>query len=112
MRFLSEDSETGGEIAMSIFNLIGFIFLLAALGLLGYQAIVAFLALGVSDNFVYENIRLIDILDEKYLAWINDSISSPFIHHIADAIFTSPLFLWLILGALLFFLINAFKRVK
>ncbi|UCD76998.1 MAG: hypothetical protein JSW26_16390 [Desulfobacterales bacterium] len=97
---------------MSVFSLFGFIFLLAALGLLGYQAIAAFLELGVSNHFVYKNIRLIDILDERYLARINDSIPSTFLHKIAGVIFTSPLFLWFIVGAVLFFLINAFKRVK
>lgn len=97
---------------MSIFSILGVIFLLASLGLLGYQAIAALLALGVSNNFVFKNIRLIDILSDKYLAWINDSISSTFLHNIADIVFTSPLFLLFMAGALLFFIIHAFKRVK
>jgi hypothetical protein len=97
---------------MSIFSLCGILFLLAALGLLVYQAIAAFLGLGVSNNFVFINIRLIDILDEKYLAWINNRIPSTFLHHIADVIFTWPLFIWFGVAGLLFFLISAFKRVK
>jgi hypothetical protein len=101
-----------GGIAMSLFSLVGVIFLLASLGLLGYQAIAAFLELGVSNNFVFTNIRLIDILNDKYLAWINDSISSTFLHNIANVVFTSPLFLLFMAAALLFFLIHAFKRVK
>ena len=99
-------------IAMSIFSVFGIIFLLASLGLLGYQAIAAFLALGVSNNFVFKNIRLIDILNDKYLAWINHNISSTFLHKIADIVFASPLFLLFMAGALLFFIIHAFKRVK
>ena len=97
---------------MSIFSVFGIIFLLASLGLLGYQAIAAFLTLGVSNNFVFKNIRLIDILNDKYLAWINGSISSTFLHNIADFVFTSPLFLLFMAGALLFLLIHAFKQVK
>ena len=97
---------------MSIFSLAGFIFLIATLSLLGYQVIAAFMELGLSDKFVYKNIRLVDILDEKHLAWINDTITPKFLQNIADVFFTSPLFLWFMVGAVLFFLINAFKRVK
>jgi hypothetical protein len=97
---------------MSVFSLVGFLFLLAALCLLGYQAIAAFLELGISDKFIFKNIRLIDILDDKYLAWANDSISSASLHKITEVIFTWPLFFWFIVAALLLFLINAFKRVK
>jgi len=97
---------------MSIFSIFGIILLLAGLGLLVYQAIDALMALGSSNNFVFINIRLIDILDDKYLAWINDSIPSTVLHNIADVVFTAPLFLLLMLAALLFFLINAFKKSK
>jgi hypothetical protein len=79
---------------------------------LGYQAIAAFLELGISDKFVFKNIRRIDILDDKYLAWINDRIPSAFLHKIAEVIFTWPLLFWFIVAALLLFLIHAFKRVK
>ncbi len=97
---------------MSKFSIGGYVFLFAALSLLGYQALAAFMELGVSDNFVFKNIRLIDIVDEKYLAWINDTITSRFLQHIADVFFTSPFFIWFIMGAVLLFLINAFKAVK
>jgi hypothetical protein len=46
------------------------------------------------------------------LAGINDTITSKFLQHIADVFFTSPLFIWFIMGAVLLFLINAFKAVK
>ena len=97
---------------MSIFSLAGFIFLIATLSLLGYQVIAAFMELGLSDKFVYKNIRLVDILDDKHLAWINDTITSKLLQNIADVFFTTPLFLWFMTGAVLFFLMNAFKRVK
>jgi hypothetical protein len=97
---------------MSKFSIGGCVFLLAALSLLGYQALAAFMEQGVSNKFVFKNIRLIEIVDEKYLAWINDTITSKFLQHIADVFFTSPLFIWFIMGAVLLFLINAFKAVK
>jgi hypothetical protein len=97
---------------MSKFSIGGYVFLLAALSLLGYQAVAAFMELGVSDKFVFKNIRLVDIVDEKNLAWLNDTIPVGFLQHIADIFFTWPLFIWFIMGAVLLFLINAFKPVK
>jgi len=97
---------------MSKFSIGGYVFLLAALSLLGYQAIAALMELGVSDKFIFKNIRLVDIVSEKILAWINDTITSGSLQHIADVFFTLPLFIWLLMAAVLLFVINAFKQVK
>ena len=96
---------------MSKFSTIGIILLVAAFVLFGYQAIAAFLEMGTSDEFVYENISFVDILDEKYYSWI-DSISSPSIQGIAETLINAPIALWLLCGAVLCFLIHAFKGPK
>jgi len=96
---------------MSKFSTIGIILLVAAFILFGYQGIAAFLEMGTSDEFVYENISFVDILDEKYYSWI-DSISSPSIQSIAETLIIAPLALWLLCGAVLCFLIHAFKGPK
>ncbi len=93
---------------MSIFAAIGIILLVAAFILFGYQALSAFLEMGTTDEFVYENISLVDILDEKYYSWIY-SISSVSIQGIAETFINAPLALWLLCGAVLFLLIHAFK---
>jgi len=98
--------------AMSKFRIGGYVFLLAGLCLLGFQALAAFMELGISDKFVFKNIRLIDVVDEEFLAWINDSITSRVLQQGADFFFTAPLLLWFLVGALLLFLINAFRPLK
>ena len=93
---------------MSIFSAIGIILLAAAFILFGYQGLAAFLAMGASDQFVYKNIRLVDILDEKYYSWISNISSVP-IQNIAETFINAPLALWLLCGAVLFLLIHAFR---
>ena len=96
---------------MSKLGVIGFLFLVAGFFLLCYQFISAALKLGPSDDFVYRNIRLIDVLNQKYFSWI-DTISSTNIQTIAEFLISAPLLFWLIGVALIFFCIQAFKRVK
>ncbi len=96
---------------MSKLGVIGFLFLVAGFFLLCYQFILAALKLGPSDDFVYRNIRLIDVLNQKYFSWI-DTISSTYIQSIAEFLISAPLLFWLIGVALIFFCIQAFKRVK
>jgi len=96
---------------MTIFSAIGIILLISAFILFGYQGLSAFLSMRTTDQFVYENIRLVDILDEKYYSWIKD-ISFVFIQGIAETFITAPIALWLLCGAVFFFLINAFKGEK
>ena len=93
---------------MTIFSVIGIILLLSAFVLFGYQGLSAFLEMGTTDQFVYENICLVDILDEKYYSWIYD-ISFLFIQGIAETFISAPLALWLLCGAVFFLLIHAFK---
>jgi ABC-type phosphate transport system permease subunit len=96
---------------MAKFSTIGIILLVAAFVLFGYQGIAAFLEMGTSDEFVYENISFVGILDEEYFSWI-DSISSTSIQSIAETLINAPVALWLLCGAVLCFLIHAFKGPK
>ena len=93
---------------MTIFSVIGTIFLVSAFILFGYQGLSAFLEMGATDEFVYKNICLVDILDEKYYSWIY-SISYVSIQGMAETFIKAPLALWLLCGAVLFLLIHAFK---
>ena len=45
-----------------MFATIGIILLISALVLFGYQGISAFLDMGTSDEFVYENVSFVDVL--------------------------------------------------
>ena len=96
---------------MNKFSVIGSILLVSAFLLFVYQVITAFLGMGTSDEFIYKNIRLVDVLDEKYINWIG-SISLIPIQNIAETIITIPLALVLLFSSVLFFLINAFKSFK
>jgi len=96
---------------MNKFSVIGSILLVSAFLLFGYQVITAFLGMGTSDEFIYKNIRLVDVLDEKYINWIG-SISLIPIQNIAETIITIPLALLLLFSSVLFFLIHAFKSIK
>jgi uncharacterized membrane protein YfhO len=93
------------------YSVIGSILLVATFLLFAYQVITALLGMGTSDDFVYHNIRLVDVLAEKYIDWI-DSISFSPIQSIAEAIITMPLALLLLFGSVLFFLIHAFRGFK
>jgi hypothetical protein len=48
---------------MSVFSAIGIVLLAAAFILFAYQGLSAFLEMGASDKFVYDNISIVDILD-------------------------------------------------
>lgn len=96
---------------MSTFAFLGIIFLLAAILLFGYQAMVAFMGMGTSDKFVFENIRLADILDVSAPDW-SERFSSVYIQSLAETLLTMPLTILLLAAALLFFLIHAFTSEK
>jgi hypothetical protein len=96
---------------MSVFSLLGICFLVLGLALLGYQGLSAFLDMGTSDEFVYENIRLVDILGEGMFSWI-DSISSPSIQGLAETLINAPAILWILGAALLCFIIHAYSGTK
>ncbi len=95
----------------STFSTIGIILLVLGLVIFGYQGLSAFLGMGVSDEFVYENISFVDILGEESISWI-DGISSPSIRSIAETLVYAPLAVWMLGGALLCFLIHAFRGTK
>jgi len=93
------------------YSVIGSILLVLAFLLFAYQVLAAFLGMGTSDEFVYKNIRLVDVLGENYIDWI-DSISLLYIKSIAETIITMPLALLLLFCSVLFFIIHAFRSFK
>ena len=107
---LNRNYKRGGAV-MTLFSLIGIILLISALVLFGYQGISAFLDMGTSDEFVYENVSFVDILDEGFFSWI-DSISSPSVQSVAETLINAPIALWMLCVAVLCFLIHAFSGVK
>jgi hypothetical protein len=96
---------------MSTFSTIGIILLVLGIVIFGYQGLSAFLGMGASDEFVYENISFADILDEGSLSWI-DSISSPSIRSLAETLINVSIAVWMLFGALLCFVIHAFRGPK
>ena len=96
---------------MSIFSIVGILLLILALVLFAYQGIQAFMEMGTSDEFVYENISFVDILDEGSFSWI-DGISSPSIQSLAETLINAPIALWMLCVAVLCFLIHAFLGPK
>ena len=96
---------------MSIFSIVGILLLILALVLFAYQGIQAFMEMGTSDEFVYENVSFVDILDEGSFSWI-DGISSPSIQGLAETLVNAPIALWMLCIAVLCFLIHAFLGPK
>ena len=96
---------------MSIFGTIGIILLIGALVIFAYQGISAFMDMGTSDEFVYENVSFVDVMDEGSFSWI-DSISSPSIQSLAETLINAPIALWMLCVAVLCFLIHAFLGPK
>ena len=96
---------------MSKLGVTGFIFIIAAFFLLCYQLISAALKLGPSDDFVFRNVHLNDVLGQKFFNWI-DTIPSIYIQSLAEFLISAPLLFWLLGVALIFFGIQALKRVK
>ena len=96
---------------MSAFSTIGIILLVCAVILFAYQVMSAFLGMGTSDDFVYENINIENFLSESSLDWV-DGISSAALQGIAYTLVSMPLVLLLLCGALFFFLIHMFKGHK
>jgi len=96
---------------MSIFGTIGIILLIGALVIFAYQGISAFMDMGTSDEFVYENVSFVDVMDEGFFSWI-DSLSSPSIQSLAETLINAPIALWMLCVAVLCFLIHAFLGPK
>ncbi len=96
---------------MSIYAWIGFIFLLVSISLLVYQVMMAFMNMGVSDEFTIENITLTDVLDASTIESI-DRIPSIYLQSIAETLITLPLAILLFAVAIFFFLIHTFTGKK
>jgi hypothetical protein len=96
---------------MAAFSTIGIVLMVCAGILFVYQVMSAFLGMGVSDDFLYENIRLEEVVGENTLNWI-DSISSPSIQGFAETVISLPLVVLLLSGAILSFLIYMYKGHK
>ncbi len=96
---------------MSTVTLIGLILMVLAGLLFGFQVMAGFLGMGTSDDYVYENIRLEEILGESTLNWI-DGISSPAIRGLSETVVSTSLVVILLGGAILFFLIHLFRGHK
>ena len=92
---------------MSIFTLLGIIFLAASIATFGYQGMTAFMDMGTSDDFSYDNIQLADMLGVSTEEWI-EGISSTYLQSAAETVLTMPFALFLLVVAFLLFLIHAF----
>lgn len=96
---------------MSTFSFLGILLLAASILLFAYQAMTAFMEMGTSNEFTFENIRLADILDVSASEW-SDRISIVYLQSLAETLLTIPLALLLLAGAIFFFLIHAFTSEK
>ena len=96
---------------MAVFSTIGIILMVCAGLLFAYQVLAAFLSMGTSDSFVYQNIKLEDFLSESSFEWIAD-ISSANLQGLAYTVITLPLVVLLLFGAMFFFLIHMFEGHK
>ncbi len=96
---------------MSIFALLGLILLLLSISLLVYQGMTAFMNMGASDEFRFENITLVDILDVSTVKWL-EGFSSVYVQSVAETLLSMPLAILLFAGAIIFFLIHAFTSEK
>ena len=96
---------------MAVFSTIGIILMVCAGILFAYQVMAAFLGMGTSDSFEYENIKPEDLLSESSLEWIAE-LSSANLQGIAYTVISLPLVVWLLFGAMFFFLIHMFRGHK
>jgi hypothetical protein len=96
---------------MSSFSKAGIVLLILGLLMFGYQGISAFLGMGTSDEFVYENISFVDVLGEDLFSWTN-SISIPSIRSLAETLVNAPIAVLMLGGSLVCFVIHAFRGSK
>lgn len=96
---------------MSNFTFIGLVLMVIAGILFAYQVMAGFLGMGTSDDYVYDNIRLEEVVGEGVLNWI-DGISSPSLQGFAETVIALPLVILFLGGAILFFLMHIFWGYK
>lgn len=93
---------------MSISALIGISLLILSISLFVYQIMIAFMDMGVSDEFNYENISLADLFD---VSWV-DGIPSIYVQSVAETLMKMPLAILLFAGAIVFFFFHAFTSER
>jgi hypothetical protein len=96
---------------MSTSTFFGLVFMALAGLLFAYQVMAGFLGMGTSDDYVYENIRLEEVVGEGVLNWV-DGISSPSLQGFAEAVIALPLVIIFLGTSILFFIIHMFKGHK
>lgn len=96
---------------MSNFTFIGLVLVIIAGILFAYQVMAGFLGMGTSDDYVYDNIRLEEVVGEGVLNWI-DGISSPSLQGFAETVIAIPLVIFFLGAAILFFLMHIFWGYK
>ena len=80
---------------------LGFISLFGSILLLLFQAISSL----ANKNFIWEKLRLVDILDSKLYSWTG-GITFFYFNHFVDYILNLQLFIFLFVMAILFFLFD------
>lgn len=80
---------------------LGFIALFGSIILLLFQAISSL----VNKNFIWEKLKLVDILDSKFYSW-TEGITLFYFNHFVDYILNLQLFIFLFVMAVLFFLFD------
>lgn len=96
---------------MSISALIGISLLILSISLFVYQIMIAFMDMGVSDEFNYENISLADLVDVSTVEWV-EGISSIYIQSVVETLLAMPLAILLFAGAIVFFFFHAFTSER
>jgi hypothetical protein len=97
---------------MSKLTKIGLVFFFAAILLLGYQGALALMGSDkMGSDFVWINICPADFLSESVFSLIY-GIPSPMIQRGIQCLVDLPLFAWFFGVALIFFMIQAFRRGK
>ena len=96
---------------MSTSTFIGLVLMALAGILFAYQVMAGFLGMGTSNDYVYENIRLEEVVGEGVLNWI-DGISSPSLHGFAETVISIPVVIVFLGGAILFFIVHMFRGHK
>jgi hypothetical protein len=96
---------------MSTSTFIGLVLMALAGILFAYQVMAGFLGMGTSNDYVYENIRLEEVVGEGVLNWI-DGISSPSFQGFAETVLAIPVVILFLGGAIFFFIVHMFKGHK
>jgi hypothetical protein len=72
---------------------------------------IAFMDMGASDEFNYENISLADLVDVSTVEWV-EGLSSINVQSVAETLLAMPLAILLFAGSIVFFFIHAFTSER